>query len=685
MSSNKDIFKNISFNFIIKVITYLFSFITLMYATRVLQPEIYGRISFVHSFSGYFVMVAGLGMPLYAMRCCAEHKNNRESLNRVFMELWSINIVLSFFSLFVLLILVVSVPKLHGDMALFIVFGSGILFQMIGCEWLYRGLEKFSFLAVSMLVCKIISFAGIILFVRSENHYILYAVFSVLTAYGSDIICFLVLRRHVDYSLRLRINKKHFKPLIVFSMMSFAVSIYSSLDMSMLGFMKTEYETGLYSLAVKGQSILRVIGGIVFSSVLPTATRLWKAGDKEQFESLAKKSYVGVGGIQFVVTVLALVFGKEIILVLGGQEYLGSVDSFMILMLTLVPIGASNIIGGQILIPAGKEDRLLTAELVGAGFNFIANLILIPVWSIRGAALTTVVSEVLVWLICLCYAKKDLEIDLGICFVFKVLIKFVKKTKRLFVISRIYIQSKVKGDKLPFYCPCCNTYLKSFSDNKYYKKPEIYNPARYEHNDQNVICPVCGSLPRHRILVTWLDRNVDWLKDKKVLHFAQEKSLKLWMDRHKISYVTADLFNKADLKLNIEDTGLDDSSWDMIICNHVLEHVSDYKKALHELYRILTPEGKMIISFPVDKSYSSVYEDPTITKPEDCVKYFGQRDHLRVFGRDSTYMLEDIGFCVEEIDGEKLAAVDHFWAKIKPVVGPADYDSNVLYCASVIR
>ena len=666
------IFKNISFNFFAEIITYLFSFLTLLYVTRVLQPEAFGRTSFASSFAGYFVMLANLGMPIYAMRSCAEKRDSRKELSSTFNELWSINVVLSAASTGVFLVTVLLVPKLRGNGFLLAVYGSAVLFQMIGCEWLFKGLEKFRFLAVSSFVCKAISFLCILLFVHSEQQVWLYAVFSVLTAHGSSIVCFAMLPHYVDISFRIRINRKHFKPLLVFFMMSCAVSVYSSLDLTMLGFMKTELETGLYSIAAKGKGVLTMTGGLVWSSILPLATQLWKEGDRIRFESLAAKALVIVSGIQTVVAVICIIFAKELILFAGGEAYLGAVPAFRILLLSLLPIGASNILGGQVLIPAGKERRLLTAEIAGAVFNFFANLILIPYLSILGAALTTVISELIVWLFCVYFIRKDMNMDLG----FGVIRRLAGRVMRIGRVTLIRVESRRKGEALPCYCPCCNTYLKQFVSGDFEKYSETFNIARYQGMDQNVICPVCGSLPRHRILVFWMNENEEWMQGKDILHFAQERSVRRWLDRHHIDTTTADLFCKADLKINIEDTGLDDDSYDMIICNHVLEHVSDYKKALRELYRIIRPGGRIILSFPVDPSLTTVYEDNTILSEEERVRHFGQNDHLRVFGSDSPELLRSIGFRVTEIRGENCDS------RIKPVVGPADYDYNVLWCVS---
>ena len=296
------ILSNISFNFLIKVITYSFSFLAVLYVARVLQPEAFGRISFASSFAGYFLMIANLGMPIYAMRACAQRRENRGELNQVFHELWSIHALLSAVSGAVFLVLILTVPKLRKNALLLLIYGSAMFFQLIGCEWLYRGLEKFRLLAVISLVCKAVSLLLIVLMVHTQSDMIPYAVLSVLTGYGSSVVCFLLLTRFVDLDFRIRINRVHLKPLLIFFMMSCAVYVYSSLDLTMIGFMKGDYETGLYSVSAKGRAVQTMTGGVVWNAVLPTATNLWKDGKKAQFESLAKKVIAGVCGAQLLVT-----------------------------------------------------------------------------------------------------------------------------------------------------------------------------------------------------------------------------------------------------------------------------------------------------------------------------------------------------------------------------------------------
>lgn len=249
------------------------------------------------------------------------------------------------------------------------------------------------------------------------------------------------------------------------------------------------------------------------------------------------------------------------------------------------------------------------------------------------------------------------------------------RCRKTLKINGYILDAKLHPTQMIYYCPCCNNRLRSFKAGYFIERSDCYNPERYKEIRQEVQCPICESIPRHRIMATWMDAHKEILQNKKILYFALEKGINLWLKRNSIQVTTADLYASADLKLNIEDTKLPDSSWDWIVCNHVLEHVTEYKKALRELYRILKPDGKLIISFPILDSLPTLIEETGHTEEnkKKRIQLYGQADHLRIFGRDSKAILESIGFSVTVIDGSKMPQ------NILPVVGPADYDVNYLF------
>ena len=229
--------------------------------------------------------------------------------------------------------------------------------------------------------------------------------------------------------------------------------------------------------------------------------------------------------------------------------------------------------------------------------------------------------------------------------------------------------------KMKFYCPCCEFRFRSFNDGVYKELHNRFNSTRYEGIRQDVLCPICRALPRHRILALWCENRIEELRKASILYFAPEQSMMRWMKRNEISYTTADLYSSGvDLKLDIQDTGLPDSTYDVVIANHVLEHVDDFREALREVHRILKRNGFFICSFPMDPEIELLDEESEQLSEEERILRFGQNDHKRVFGMKADKFLREAGFDVEVIDGTDYSD------EILPIVGPADYDMNMLFC-----
>ncbi len=119
-----------------------------------------------------------------------------------------------------------------------------------------------------------------------------------------------------------------------------------------------------------------------------------------------------------------------------------------------------------------------------------------------------------------------------------------------------------------------------------------------------------------------------------------------WMKKSNVSCTTADLVAPADLKLDIQNTKLPDQSYDAIFCNHVLEHVDDFRKALKELYRILRFGGYLICSFPMDPNVEVIDETEDILSETERIRRFGQVDHKRIFGMNADRLLIETGFII---------------------------------------
>ena len=180
-------------------------------------------------------------------------------------------------------------------------------------------------------------------------------------------------------------------------------------------------------------------------------------------------------------------------------------------------------------------------------------------------------------------------------------------------------------------------------------------PYGYEKQRNNVLSPSTLSLERHRLLWLYLKNETDFFTSKelkKVLHFAPEQAFyKRFRNQKNLDYTTTDLFSPlADVKADICNLPFDDNQYDVILCNHVLEHIPDDTKAMQELYRVLKPGGMAILQIPQDLKREVTFADDTITDQKERAKIFGQYDHVRIYGRDYFDKLRSIGFKVIEED-----------------------------------
>lgn len=161
------------------------------------------------------------------------------------------------------------------------------------------------------------------------------------------------------------------------------------------------------------------------------------------------------------------------------------------------------------------------------------------------------------------------------------------------------------------------------------------------------VCPKCAAGPRHRFaLLTMRTRNL--FQGASVLHIAPEALVADWVRNHRAkSYLSGDLSNEADIVLDIERMDLGDSSFDAIICMHVLEHVND-ELALGEMNRVLRFGGVAFVMVPIIEGWDETYENPNIISDAQRLLHFGQEDHVRYYGRDVRERLKRY-FDVEEI------------------------------------
>lgn len=416
MEKQKSVKLNYVMNCILTASSMIFPLLSYPYVSRILQPEGMGKVAFANSIVAYFAMVAMMGIPAYGIRACARVRDNKEKLSEIVWELLTLNLVMTLFTYIVFGISLFLVPKLAGDKVLLAVMGISILFQMLGVEWLFKAVEEYAYITVRSLVFKIIALILMFLFIQNQDDYVIYGALTMVAGAGSN-ICNLVRMRHFIEPFRnsfktvtegtgnlvLRIRQfmkraceRHLKFVAVFFAMTAATTIYTNLDVAMLGFMSGDIEAGYYSAAVKIKGVLVSFVTALGSVLLPRMSYYAEQKMNKEFQGMVKKAFLFVGIVSVPLCIFFVFFAKYSILILSGEEFLPSVLPMQIIMPTLILIGFSNICGMQILVPLGLEKEVLYSEIIGAVTDVCLNLLLIPSMGATGAAIGTLAAEAVV-------------------------------------------------------------------------------------------------------------------------------------------------------------------------------------------------------------------------------------------------------------------------------------------------
>ena len=386
-------------NVILTVSSFIFPLITFPYVSRILLPEGTGKVSFAASVVNYFLLLAQLGIPTYGIRACAKVRDNKEALNKTVQEIFVISIIMCIVSYVLFFIAVFSVPRLWQEKELMLVTSASILFTTLGVEWFFKAIELYSYITWRSITFKCISLGAMFLLVHEQQDYIIYGAVSIFASSASNILNFVYIQKFINLKKRCKLELRiHMKPILVFFAMSCATTVYLNMDTTMLGFIKTDTDVGYYNAAVKIKNMLVGIVTSLGAVLLPRVTVYLEKKEQKRFEDLSVKAIQFVLFSSIPMLVYFTLFAEPSMLLLSGKEYERAILPMQIMLPTLLFIGLTNIMGIQILVPMGKESKVLASVIAGAVVDLVLNMILIPRYSVSGAAIGTVTAEVIVFI-----------------------------------------------------------------------------------------------------------------------------------------------------------------------------------------------------------------------------------------------------------------------------------------------
>ncbi|MEG1506480.1 MAG: flippase [Bacilli bacterium] len=403
------IFKNYLFNIVIVFTNIIFPMLLFPYASRILTPQNFGKYSFANSISSYFIVIATLGISSYGVREISNLKlKGADELKKGITELLLLTLISSVLAFIVFILSIYNLETFKIEKKLFLIFSLQILFSFLTLDYFFIAMEEHKRRTIRVLIIKGLSLIFLFTFVKKTEDYNTFAAVIILPEIIAKFIDFLTIRKY--FSLKGKLNVlKHLKAMLVIFIYLFSTTIYLNLDTTMLGILKTNIEVGYYAVAIKMTKI--IIPLITSLGVVLTPGIIKSISEKNQKKLFENIDYYIDFIIAFTLPMIIILnfISKNLIYLFSGSDYLVAVLPMKIMLPIILFISLSGLCAAQILIPSGKENKILNISMVGLVLNISLNFLLIPKYSIVGAATATLISEFLVCILRINEVKKELK------------------------------------------------------------------------------------------------------------------------------------------------------------------------------------------------------------------------------------------------------------------------------------
>ncbi len=407
--------KNILFNTLLSLSQILFPLVTFPYASRILGPAVIGKINFIDSLTQYFVLFSAVGIPLYAVRELSKIRADLKKSNKLFSELLLLHLATTFLFVFVYLITLLVINKDSSYLHLGMI-GIGILISNVFIiEWYFQAQEKFEYITKRSLVIKIAFVLLMFKMVKTQSDvFMYYSLFLIVNVVNAVSNCYLASKLGVVLTLNNIEFKKHIKPLLLLTACSVIGSIYVLLDNVILGILGSSQSVGYYSTAVKITkipiSLINALGIVLVPSI----------ADSFSNNNLQAIKYYINNSMQYVLAIgIPMTFGialtaKWTVLIIAGSAFAPAIQLVIVLSPIVVLIALNCIFFFQLFTPGARELTMVIILALSSLISIVLNLILIRYIQHLGAAITTTVTEFVVFLISLYYSKRFYGIALDL-------------------------------------------------------------------------------------------------------------------------------------------------------------------------------------------------------------------------------------------------------------------------------
>lgn len=402
---------NMILNVVKGLLGIVFPLITFPYASRVIGVEGLGKNGFASSIISYFSLIAAMGFSSYMRRTGSTVRSDKEKFNRLASEVFSLNVISTFFAYLLLFVVLFSSAKLRDYQNLIIILSFSLFLTTFGVDWVYSVFEDYAYITVRSLIFHVISLVLLFTLVKTPDDLVKYVWISVISSAGSNILNFFHSRKYCSIKLTWNINwKKHLPPVLVFWTTTLATTIYVSSDITILGFLCDDRAIGIYTVSVRVYSIVKSIVGSAIAVSIPRLCAYVGENKRQQYSDLAQDVHNTI--ITFTIPILigTILYSHDLISFLGGSDYSEAFVSLILLSIALIFCMLAYFWGECVLVPNFREKGSLIATICSAAINITLNFILIPLYKQDAAAFTTIIGEGTAFLVCFFIGRKFFKI-----------------------------------------------------------------------------------------------------------------------------------------------------------------------------------------------------------------------------------------------------------------------------------
>lgn len=409
----KSLFKNSIYNMIYKLFLLAFPLVSSVYVSRILLPEGVGIVAYAQNIVSYFISFAGLGIASYGIREIGKVQHDKNAYTKVFTELFSIILSTSLFCSIFYYSWILFFFSFENRL-LYIVVGFQLILSAFNVDWFYQGMEEYWYITNRSIIIKLLSLLFMFVTVRTKNDIVAYALMSSIALAGNNIINVIHIRKYMGKPIIKELEiRRHLKPLLVLLSTNLAIELYTKLDTTTLGILTDAKHVGYYNYATKISSIVVNLAASLSTILLPRLSYYYKQKEWKQLNAVIEAAHKGILTIAVPSMAGLFLLADDSIIFLFGEPFAPAAVTLRILSLLVVIKSIGNLYGTQVLLTFGQEKLLFYTTVIGAVSNIGMNLLLIPFYRENGAAIASVISEIMVCTVQIYFARKFIKLRIN--------------------------------------------------------------------------------------------------------------------------------------------------------------------------------------------------------------------------------------------------------------------------------